>query len=75
MTQAVLVAHSYLTKTAELLIEFFKSLKQAHELNKLQRQTYNELMALSDKDLNDIGIHRGDIRYITYQNQNLKGWV
>jgi len=75
MTQAVLVAHSYLTKTAELLIEFFKSLKQARKLNKLQRQTYNELMALSDKDLNDIGIHRGDIRYIAYQNQNLKGWV
>jgi uncharacterized protein YjiS (DUF1127 family) len=75
MTQAVLVAHSYLTRTVELLIEFFKSLKQARKLNKLQRQTYNELMALSDKDLNDIGIHRGDIRYIAYQNQNLKGWV
>jgi len=41
MTQAVLVAHSYLTRTVELFIEFFKSLKQARELNKLQRQTYN----------------------------------
>jgi uncharacterized protein YjiS (DUF1127 family) len=31
-------------------------------------------MALSDKELNDIGIHRGDIRHIA-ENQNLRGWV
>lgn len=74
MTQAVLVAHSYLTRTVELFIEFFKSVKHSYEQNKLQRQTYKELMALSDKDLNDIGINRGDIRHIS-ENQNLRGWV
>lgn len=74
MTQAVLVAHSYLTRTVELFIEFFKSIKHSYEQSKLQRQTYKELMALSDNELNDIGIHRGDIRHIS-ENQNLRGWV
>lgn len=74
MTQAVLVAHSYLTRTVELFIEFFKSIKHSYQHQKLVRQTYKELMALSDKELNDIGIHRGDIRHIA-ENQNLRGWV
>jgi uncharacterized protein YjiS (DUF1127 family) len=74
MTQAVLVAHSYLTRTVELFIEFFKSVKQSYQHQRLVRETYKELMALSDKDLNDIGINRGDIRHIS-ENQNLRGWV
>ena len=28
------------------------------------RQTYNELMSLSGRDLADVGIHRSDIRQI-----------
>lgn len=31
------------------------------------RQTYDELSAMSDRDLADIGIARGDIRYIASQ--------
>jgi|TARA_R110000787_G_C13086452_1_gene410754 uncharacterized protein YjiS (DUF1127 family) len=31
------------------------------------RQTYNELSAMSDRDLADIGIARGDIRHIASQ--------
>tara|TARA_R110000765_G_scaffold67653_1_gene130763 strand:- start:1447 stop:1683 length:237 start_codon:yes stop_codon:yes gene_type:complete len=31
------------------------------------RQTYDELSAMSDRDLADIGIARGDIRYIALQ--------
>jgi|TARA_R100000081_G_scaffold90190_1_gene64757 hypothetical protein len=48
--------------------------------------TIKELSALSDKELNDIGIGRGDIRSVargdrtlkrtaTYPNENLNGWV
>ena len=31
---------------------------------KIYRDTYNELSNLSDRELSDIGIHRGDIHYI-----------
>jgi len=76
MTQTVLAAHSYLTRAIELFIEFFKSLKQARERRREVRETINELSKLSDKDLNDIGLSRGDIWHVANsQNQNLKGWV
>ena len=49
------------------------------------RNTYNELSSLTDYELNDIGITRGDIkrvamgdlsyRLVTDYNDNLKGWV
>ena len=45
------------------------------------RQSLNELSKLTDRELNDIGIGRGDIHRVakgdkTYRvNQNLKGWV
>ena len=32
------------------------------------RQTYNELMRLSERELNDLGIHRLDIRKIARDN-------
>lgn len=45
----------------------------------IARQTINELGKLTDKELNDIGIHRGEIYSIAYQtaeeNENLKGWI
>ena len=45
------------------------------------RQSLNELSKLTDRELNDIGIGRGDIHRVakgdkSYQvNNNLKGWV
>ena len=47
------------------------------------RQTIKDLSRLTDYELNDIGIARGDIRNIAYGdrtlnrsvNHNLKGWV
>ena len=49
------------------------------------RNTYNELSRLTDHELNDIGIGRGDIkrvamgdpsyRLVKDYNYNLKGWV
>jgi uncharacterized protein YjiS (DUF1127 family) len=44
-------------------------LKEAKELmiqREASRQTYKELSALSDKELNDIGINRGDIYRIAF---------
>ena len=51
------------------------------------RNTYNELAKLTDRELNDIGIGRGDIKRVAMgdpeyklvkdygPNDNLKGWV
>lgn len=43
---------------------FFTRLRTALAGRKIQRQTFNELSSLSDRELNDIGISRGDIRRI-----------
>lgn len=46
-----------------------------------RRATINELSSLSNHDLNDIGISRGEIRHLADKhyddivNANLKGWV
>ena len=51
------------------------------------RSTFNELSQLNDRELNDIGIGRGDIKRVAMgdpeyklvkdygPNDNLKGWV
>ena len=51
------------------------------QARKVARATVNELSALKDYELNDIGISRGEIRNLAQQhyndvvNENLKGWV
>ena len=51
------------------------------QARKVARATVNELSALKDYELNDIGISRGEIRNLAKQhyqdvvNDNLKGWV
>ena len=76
MTQTVLVAHSFLTKTVELVFDYFKSLNQQRLRNKEIRITIKELSKLNDRELTDIGIPRGDIWYVAHnQNENLRGWV
>ena len=46
------------------------------------KKTYNELSSLTDRELNDIGIRRSDIRSVALRdsygaevNHNLKGWI
>ena len=45
----------------------YKEAKQLMIHRAKARQTYKELSALSDKELNDIGINRGDIYNIAYE--------
>ena len=76
MTQAILTAHNYSTRAIELFIEAYKSYKQGRAAKKLAKQTIKELSRLSDKELRDIGLGRGDIWYVAHnQNENLRGWV
>ena len=60
----------------ELVFGYFRSLNQQRLRNKQIRNTIDELSKLKDKDLRDIGLTRGDIYYVAYnQNDNLRGWV
>ena len=85
MTQYVLVATSWLN--IEGVMSFFRELKRSYNRNSEIRITVKELSKLSDRELNDIGIARGDIYSIaredadfkrfanTKTNNNLEGWV
>jgi uncharacterized protein YjiS (DUF1127 family) len=83
MTQLVLEVSSFLTKPLEGLFDFLRSWNAYVKRNREFNQTVKELSQLTDKELNDIGIARGDIRSIAKGdtdmkrsiNQNLTGWV
>jgi uncharacterized protein YjiS (DUF1127 family) len=47
-----------------VLINLYGSWQARHEASVTRKQTIKELSRLTDKDLNDIGLSRGDIRYI-----------
>jgi uncharacterized protein YjiS (DUF1127 family) len=65
------------------LASWFKKVNAKLAYRAQVRQTIKDLSRLTDYELNDIGIARGDIRNIAYGdstlkrsvNDNLKGWV
>ena len=56
----------------QTLNSFFKKLINDYQTAKAIRETENELRKLTDKELNDIGISRGDIYAISRQDADLK---
>jgi uncharacterized protein YjiS (DUF1127 family) len=77
--------NSFWLKVTKLFnaISFTKA-KTELRSHRIYRETYKSLNELSDKELWDIGINRGDIHDIAYEssygvkaetNSNLKGWV
>jgi uncharacterized protein YjiS (DUF1127 family) len=58
-----------------------KNIRKKMEHRRNVRITINELSQLNDRELNDMGISRCDIKYIanssveTSSNPNLKGWA
>ena len=64
--------------------EWFRKLQENMKRERLARQTIKELSRLSDHELNDLGIARGEIWSIAHSteewnkrtvNANLRGWV
>ena len=53
-----------------VLINLYGSWQTRHEAKSVRKSTINELSRLSDHDLNDIGISRGDIRHIAQRHYN-----
>ena len=49
--------------------QFFKNAWKTHEIAQQRRADFRLLQMMSDKDLNDIGIGRGDIRRVIYADQ------
>ena len=84
MTQAILTAHNYSTRAIELILEALKSIYNDWIDHKAISETEKELGKLSNKELADIGICRGDIYELARSkpaieqvkaNKNLQGWV
>ena len=63
----------------QTLSNFFKKVINSYKQSKAIRQTVKELRALTDAELNDIGINRGDIYSVARMdadiNPNLRGHV
>jgi uncharacterized protein YjiS (DUF1127 family) len=54
-----------LSIAAYKVVTFFDRLGEAMAKRKVARDTYKSLQKLTDRELNDIGISRGDIRSIS----------
>jgi len=76
MTQLVQAVSTWMDLS--VFSDYIKSLKARYKKYQAYRATINELSVLSDKELQDIGMHRGMIHSVAmeiYTNDNLKGWV
>jgi uncharacterized protein YjiS (DUF1127 family) len=52
--------------------QFFKNAWKKHEIAQQKRADYKLLQMMSDKDLNDIGLGRGDIGRVIYGGEEKK---
>ena len=62
----------------QTLNNFFKKVINNYRLRRDIKATIQELQKLTNKELNDIGLSRGDIYHVAHKahtNSNLKGWV
>ena len=81
MTQAVLTVAGWMTPALQEVLFFLRGIKVKLKARKIANQTIKELSKLNDRELNDMGLHRGAIRglakehYDEMVNKNLKGWV
>jgi len=83
MTQAIIAASNALHISA--VLDFFRDLNRKLENRSRINATIKELNKLSDRELNDIGLARGDIWAVAHEdasfkrfedtNKNLEGWV
>ena len=61
MTQLILLQASFLQKAISSLLDLFKDLNSSRKDMSEAKKTIRELNKLTDKDLADIGLCRGDI--------------
>ena len=73
MTQHILTLNNYLMNPINGFINLLKDFRQAMEDRNRINDTVKELSKLSDKELNDIGINRGDIYSIARMDVDMRG--
>ena len=61
MNQLIILQANYLQKAISALFDLFKDLNSSRKDMSEARKTIKELNKLTDKDLADIGLCRGDI--------------
>lgn len=66
MTQLILTQANFLQNAIRALFELLKDLKTNRKEISEAKKTMRELSKLSDADLRDIGLCRGDIRNVAY---------
>lgn len=62
----------------QTLSNFFKKVIESYRRSRAINDTIKELQKLTNAELNDIGLSRGDIYHVAHEahtNQNLRGWV
>ena len=72
MTQHILTLNNYLMNPINGFLNLLKDFRQAMEDRNRINDTVKELSKLSDKELNDIGINRGDIYSIARMDVDMK---
>ena len=73
MTQHILTLNNYLTNPINGFINLVKDFRQALNDRERINATVKELRKLSDRELNDIGINRGDIYSIARMDVDMRG--
>ena len=66
MTQLILIQANFLQNAIRALLDLFKDLKSTRKDISEAKRTLRELSKLTDADLLDIGLCRGDIRNVAY---------
>ena len=88
MANSVSASHGLFTSAIEGFFDLIKDITAAYRFQRDVRRTMNELAKLTDRELNDIGLARGDIYAVAHgdvtlrrnaenaeENPNLKGWI
>lgn len=70
MTQLILTQANFLQNAIRALFELFKDLNTARKDTSEARKTIKELNKLTDKDLADIGLCRGDIWNVAHNKHD-----
>lgn len=74
MTHHILTLQSYLQNEIAELKTLIRNLKHTYARNRKINATIKELRALSDSELHDIGISRGEIYDIAHNVNHTNGW-
>lgn len=72
-TLALEISHT-IYNTQTIIMDFFHRIKDSHKRRRDMKRTREELMSLTDRELNDMGIHRGQINFIAKAGATGEDW-